>query len=110
MPEGRAASNHRSSQESEEARTSEAGFFLQVFLRERRYANLGHLLPISYRASGGTRCVGPPSWLASHLYPTTVRTFGYTPVGHETGLYELDVLGTRAFLPLAFRVGHPTPP
>ena len=24
----------------------EAGFFLRVFLRERRYANLGHLLPM----------------------------------------------------------------
>jgi hypothetical protein len=34
-------------QESEEARTEEAGFFLRhVFLRERRYADLGNLLPM----------------------------------------------------------------
>ena len=31
-------------QENKEARTLEAGFFL----RERRYANLGHLLPTVY--------------------------------------------------------------
>ena len=43
---------------NEEARSIKAGF-----CRERRYANLGHLLPSLYRASGETRCVGPPSSL-----------------------------------------------
>jgi hypothetical protein len=34
-------------QESEEARAEEAGFSLRhVFLRERRYADLGNLLPM----------------------------------------------------------------
>jgi hypothetical protein len=34
-------------QENEEARAEEAGFFLRhVFLRERRYADLGNLLPM----------------------------------------------------------------
>ena len=44
----------RSAQESEEARAEEAGFFLRhVFLRERRYADLGNLLPMLLcRASG----------------------------------------------------------
>jgi hypothetical protein len=37
------------SQENEEARTEEAGFFLRhVFLRERRYADLGNLLPMLF--------------------------------------------------------------
>ena len=29
-----------------------------------------------------TRCVGPSSWHAIYIYPSTVRTFGYAPVGH----------------------------
>ena len=34
-------------QENEEARTREAGFFMRrVFLRKRRYADLGNLLPM----------------------------------------------------------------
>ncbi len=46
----------------------EAGFFLRVFLRKRRYANLGHLLPMfPIERAVKTRCVGPPSRLASHL-------------------------------------------
>jgi hypothetical protein len=35
-------------QEIEEARTQEAGFSQQIFLRERHYADLGHLLPMFY--------------------------------------------------------------
>ncbi len=35
-----------SRQQSKEARTREAGFFQQIVLRERRYADLGHLLPL----------------------------------------------------------------
>ena len=33
-------------QENEEARSMKAGFSLQKIVRERRYANLGHLLPM----------------------------------------------------------------
>ena len=51
-------------------------------MRERRYAELGYLLPIFIGPAVKTRCVGPSSWHAIYVYPTTVRTFGYTPVGH----------------------------
>ena len=45
-------------QENKEARKLEAGFFL----RERRYANLGHLLPMfPIGPAVKTRCIGPSS-------------------------------------------------
>jgi len=71
-------------QERQEARQKrvEAGFLLRVFPKERRYAELGYLLPILIGPAVKTRCVGPSSWHAIYIYPTTVRTFGYTPVGH----------------------------
>ena len=35
----------KASQEKQEALTEDAGFLLRVFPRERRYAELGYLLP-----------------------------------------------------------------
>ena len=72
----------RQPQEKQEALTEESGFLLRVFPRERRYAELGYLLPIYLRLAVKTRCVGPSSWHALYSYLITLRTFGYAPVGH----------------------------
>ena len=69
-------------QEKQEALTKDAGFLLRVFPRERHYAELGYLLPFYLRLAVKTRCVGPSSWHAIYIYPTTVWTFGYNPDGH----------------------------
>ena len=69
-------------QEKQEALTEDAGFLLRVFPRERRYAELGYPLPIFIERAVKTRCVGPSSWHTLYIYPSTVRTFGYAPVGH----------------------------
>src|SRR5664280_1159782 len=67
---------------NEEARTVKAGFYLQVVVWERRYAELSYLLPLYSGLAVKTRCVGPPSSLTSYMYPITVWTFGYASVGH----------------------------
>jgi hypothetical protein len=69
-------------QEKQEALTEDAGFLLRVFPRERRYAELSYLLPFYLGLAVKTRCVGPSSWHALYIYPTTVRKVGYAPVGH----------------------------
>ena len=61
-----------------------AGFLWRVFPRERRYAELGYLLPFYLGLAVKTRCVGPSSWHALYIYRTTVRTFGYNPDGHRS--------------------------
>jgi len=68
--------------EKQEARIGKAGFLLRLFPRERRYADLGCLLPVSIGPAVKTRCIGPSSWHISYIYPSTARTFGYAPVGH----------------------------
>lgn len=70
-------------QETQEALIDDGGFLLRVYPRERRYAELGYLLPFYLRLAVKTRCVGPSSWHALYVHPTTVRTFGYAPVGHS---------------------------
>ena len=59
------------------------GLPVACFPRERRYAELGYLLPFLSQAAVETRCIGPSSWHALYIYPTTVRTFGYAPDGHR---------------------------
>ena len=71
-----------SSQEKQEALTEDAGFLLRVFPRQRRYAELGYLLPFYLGPAVKTRCIGPSSWHALYLYAITVRIFGYASVGH----------------------------
>ena len=63
----------------------EAGFLLRVFPRERQYAELGYLLPSYFGLAVKTRCIGPSSWHALHLYPITVRTFGHASVEYGLG-------------------------
>ncbi len=70
-------------QETQEARKKSRGGLLVACFSEgeairRTRLPVAHL----YWAAVKTRCVGPSSWHASYIYPTTVRTFGYTPVGH----------------------------
>ena len=115
--------SHKSArQERQEARRRvEAGFLLRVFLRERRYAELGYLLPFPIGPAVKTRCIGPSSWLASYMID--YHGFGHSAIprmGRGTTsanslakvlavlaeLHRLDVLGTRAFRTPAFRVGH----
>jgi hypothetical protein len=72
-------------QEKQEALTEDAGFLLRVFPRERQYAELGYLLPFYLRLAVKTRCIGPSSWHAIYIYPTTVRTFGHAPVEYGLG-------------------------
>ncbi len=79
----------RSSKKSEKPVREEVGFLLRVFPRERRYAELGYLLPFYLRPAVKTRCIGPSSWHAIYIYPNTVRTFGYAPVGHGHDLSQL---------------------
>ena len=54
----------------------EAGFLLRLFPRERRYADLGYLLPSSIGPAVKTRCIGPSSWLASYTYCSKVLQNG----------------------------------
>ena len=46
-------------QEKQEAHTARGGLLVRVFLRERRYADLGYLLPFYLGPAVKTRCIGP---------------------------------------------------
>jgi hypothetical protein len=86
-------------QEKQEALTEDAGFLLRVCPRERQYAELGYLLPFYLRLAVKTRCIGPSSWHAIHVYPSTVRIFGYAPVGHDLSQSWLRCWQTQAKKP-----------
>ena len=58
---------------------SEAGFLMRVVPKERRYAELGYLLPFYLGPAVKTRCVGPSSWLASYLQASMVSEFQPCP-------------------------------
>ena len=88
-------------------------------MRERRYANLGHLLPmfhIEQAVEPGVSAL-PHGWPATRMLPRFGH-FGYTPVGHDLSqfvgwywqvlaeLHRLDVLRSGAFRTLANRVRH----
>ena len=62
---------------------SEAGFLTRLFPRERRYAELGCLLPSSIGPAVKTRCIGPSSWLASDFHYTRSRHLSYALNGWE---------------------------
>jgi hypothetical protein len=68
-------------QESEEARAKEAGFFLRhVFLRERRYADLGNLLPLLLKSSQRLNPVYRPFlWTDQSLIVYQVSAFMASP-------------------------------
>ena len=99
-----------------------AGFSLQDLMRERRYANLGHLLPMSHIE----RAVEPGVSALPLGWPDTciVARLGHSAIprlgtGHDLShfsclryghvlaeLHRRDVFGTRAFWSSPFRVGH----
>ena len=53
-------------QEKRRSPQGKRGFLLRLFPRERRYAELGYLLPFPIGPTVKTRCIGSSSWLASY--------------------------------------------
>ena len=96
----------------------EAGFLLRVFPLERRYANLGHLLPtfpIERAMEPGVSAL-PRSWPATFILARfgrsamprldSGRSATAKMLAVSTDLHRRDVLGTRAFRTSPFRVGN----
>jgi hypothetical protein len=70
----------------------EAGFFLRIVLRERRYANLGHLLPmfpIERAVKPGVSAL-PRGWPATNSLPRDPRSASVFP-GIRDGWRGLQV-------------------
>ena len=59
--------------EKQEARTPRGGLLVRIFSLERRYADLGYLLPMfPIGPAVKTRCIGSPTWLASLVQSSTI--------------------------------------
>ena len=94
----------------------EAGFFLRVFLRERRYANLGHLLPMFHieRAVKPGVSALPLGWPAACILPSDSRlamVYHALPLefGMDGGAYGVEPRTQRrkAIFPTARRADAP---